>query len=84
MDTASLTATGGPSGNTTATSLAHGYSLYAYPSLLDPESPRLNYDSIGRSGYIYVMGRRTPIPQATRPRGFYIMQDVLRVKVEFD
>ena len=37
----------------------------------------------GQSGFIYLMGRRTPIPQATSPRGFYIMQDVVRVKVDF-
>ena len=41
-------------------------------------------DSIGSSGYIYLMGRRTPIPQAMEPRGFYIQQDVLRVEVAFE
>ena len=41
-------------------------------------------DSIGNSGYIYLMGRRTPIPQAMEPRGFYIQQDVLRVEVAFE
>ena len=64
--------------------LATGYALYAYPSLLDPSSPRANYDTIGRSGYIYLMGRRTPLPQALRPHGFYVMQDVVRLKIEFD
>ena len=84
LDTSSLAATGGPDGNTSTQSTEEGFSLYAYPSLLDPQSPRQNYDTIGSSGFIYLMGRRTPIPQVTRPRGFYIHQDVVRVKVEFD
>ena len=83
LDTASLTPTGGPGGNTSVESTEDGYALYAYPSLLDPTSTRLNYDTIGSSGYLYLMGRRTPLPQATKPHGFYVMQDVLRVRVEF-
>ena len=83
INTSSLAATGGPGGNRTVRSQEEGYALYAYPSLLDPGSSRSNYDSIGVSGYVYLMGRRTPIPQATTPRGFYIMQDVVRVKVSF-
>ena len=81
--TTSLAASGGPGGNTTALSNKSGYSLYAYPSLLDPASARTNYDEIGQSGYLYLMGRRTPLPQQTKPRGFYVKQDVLRVKLEF-
>ena len=47
LDTTSLHATGGPGGNRTNTDMRPGYSLYAYPSLLDPASPRRNYDSVG-------------------------------------
>jgi hypothetical protein len=83
VNTSSLAATGGPGGNRSVRSLEMGYALYAYPSLLDPSSASSNYDTIGQMGYIYLMGRRTPIPQATTPRGFYIMQDVVRVKVSF-
>ena len=43
QDTGSLAAAGGPGGNTSAQSTEEGYSLYAYPSLLDPASPRRNY-----------------------------------------
>ena len=43
QDTGSLAAAGGPGGNTSAQSTEKGYSLYAYPSLLDPASPRRNY-----------------------------------------
>jgi hypothetical protein len=83
LNTSSLTSVGGPGGNRSALDTRVGYALYAYPSLLDPTSPSMNYDTIGESGFLYLMGRRTPIPQATKPRGFYIMQDVLRVKVAF-
>jgi hypothetical protein len=84
LDTGSLNATGGPGGNTSVTSSNDGYALYAYPSLLDPTSTTLNYDTIDTSGYIYLMGRRTPLPQHTNPRSFYVTQDVLRLKVEFE
>ena len=84
INAASLAATGGPGGNRSVHSLEEGYNLYAYPSLLDPSSERLNYDTIGASGFVYLMGRRTPLPQATNPRGFYIMQDVVRVQLAFE
>eukprot|EP01044_Picomonas_judraskeda_P004783 COSAG03_NODE_429_length_7977_cov_3.949606_6_plen_87_part_00 len=41
-------------------------------SVPDPQSPWQNYDTIGSTGFVYLMGRRTPIPQVTRPRGYYI------------
>ena len=81
FDTTSLASVGGPGGNTTPTSLEDGYALYAYPSLLDPSSEGANFDSIDSTGYLYLMGRRTPLPQ--KVDGYYIHQDLLRVQVEF-
>ena len=45
LDTSSLAATGRAGGNTNAQSTEDGFTLYAYPSLLDPQSPRQNYDT---------------------------------------
>lgn len=64
-----------PKGNAT-------YNLYAYPSLMDPESPRQNYDTIGKHGYMYIVGRKNPLPQVNHT--YYLVQDLLRVMVQFD
>lgn len=64
-----------PKGNTT-------YNLYAYPSLLDPESSRQNYDRIGKRGFLYLIGRKNPLPRVNH--SYYLVQDILRVMVQFD
>lgn len=72
-----------PQGNTTTNSTENGFALYAYPSLLDPESPRTNYDTVGQVAYIYLMGRETPLPQHTHPMGYYAKQSILRAQIVF-
>jgi len=71
-------------GNTTTNSNAKGFTLYAYPSLIDPSSNRTNYDAVGKEGYLYLMGRETPLPQYTHPMSYYVSQSIVRARVVFE
>ena len=73
-----------PQGYTTTNSTAKGFTLYAYPSLIDPASTRTNYDVIGKEPFLYLMGRETPLPQYTHPMGYYVSQSIVRAQVVFE